>query len=180
MNVLVAYATSFGSTRRIAEEIASRLAGHRIEAEAVPVDAITTLDGYDAVVVGSAVHDMAWLPAAQSFVREHETDLANRLVWLFSVSSVGDSSSFFGDRVAGIMRHMRNEPKTIATIRSRVRPRGHRNFAGAVERSHWNLAGHLFLRVFGGTYGDHLDHDDVRRWADGIAAELDAPEGASS
>lgn len=172
MKVLVTYASAHGSTRQIAEEIARRLAQDGLDADARSIDEVATLDPYDAVIIGSAVHNMAWLPPAASFVHRHAAILADRPVWLFSVSSVGDTTSFFGPRVARLMRRLRREPKTIAGLRSLVHPRNHHNFAGMVERSHWDLAGHLFLKSFGGSYGDHRDHTDIVAWADTIATEL--------
>ncbi|MGZ6908746.1 MAG: flavodoxin domain-containing protein [Acidimicrobiia bacterium] len=176
MRVLVGYATVHGSTRRIAEEISNRLMSGGLETDLLAVDAISSIDKYDALVVGSAVHNMAWLPDATTFVQSRAADLAARPVWLFSVSSVGATSSFFGPRVARLMRRMRKEPKNVAGFRRLIQPRDHRAFAGAVERSHWNLAGHLFLMAFGGRYGDHRDSPDIDAWADSIAHQLLAAE----
>lgn len=75
---------------------------------------------------------------------------------------------------------MRNEPKGIAGLRAAIRARDHRTFAGAVERSHWSLSGHLFLTAFGGRYGDHRDWPDIDAWADGIARQLVRAEDAST
>jgi menaquinone-dependent protoporphyrinogen oxidase len=76
---------------------------------------------------------------------------------------------------------MHHEPREIAGIRRAIRTRDHRNFAGAVARSHRNLAGHLFLRAFGGSYGEHTDWQDVDTWADGIASQLvGGPEADSA
>lgn len=173
MKVLVAAASAHGSTEQIASEIAARLADDGLDVEVIALDGTTgPPPDADAAVVGSAVHDMAWLPAATRFVEVNAAVLARRPVWLFSVSSVGDTTSFFGPRVARLMRRMRNEPKTIGRLRTLIGPRAHRNFAGAVARSDWNLVGDLFLTIFGGRYGDHRDHDDITAWADGIAAQL--------
>jgi menaquinone-dependent protoporphyrinogen oxidase len=172
MKVVVGYASVHGSTKGVAEEVANRLTGAGIDVTAKPIEELGAIHGYDAVVLGSAVHNMAWLPEAAAYVRAHGTELAARPVWLFSVSSVGDTTSFFGPRVGWLMRRMRTEPKEIAGFRLAIRPRGHRNFAGAVERSHWDLRGHLFLKVFGGSYGDHRDWRDIDDWADDVARQL--------
>jgi menaquinone-dependent protoporphyrinogen oxidase len=145
-----------------------------------PVDEIDAIKKYDAVVLGSAIHNMAWLPRAAAFMRDNAADLGDRPVWLFSVSSVGETSSFFGPRVTGIMRRMRREPKDIAGFRQILDLRDHRTFAGAVERTHWNLAGHLFLKAFGGSYGDHRDWSDIDTWADRIAEQLQAAQHTTS
>jgi menaquinone-dependent protoporphyrinogen oxidase len=172
MTVLVVYASAYGSTKGIAKHIGEQLAraGHATEVQ--PVDEVVALDGFDAIVLGSAIHNMAWLPPASEFARAHAAELANRPTWLFSVSSVGETTSFFGPRASRLMRRMRKD-KHVAPVRDAARPRGHRDFAGAIERTHWGLSGRLFLRVLGGSYGDHRDWDDVDAWADEIARELD-------
>ena len=62
--VLVSYATAVGSTAGIAERIADvlRTAGRDVVCR--PADPDLDLAGFDALVMGSAVHDMAWLPSA--------------------------------------------------------------------------------------------------------------------
>ena len=70
------------------------------------------------------------------------------------------------------MRRMRSEPRDITRFRQAIQPRGHRTFCGAIERAHWNLAGHLFLKAFGGSYGDHRDWRDIDNWAEMIARQL--------
>jgi len=178
MKVLVGYASAHGSTKGIAQEIGDRLTDAGFPTDVCPVDEIDAIGTYDAVVLGSAIHNMAWLPEATAFVQRHTADLAVRPIWLFSVSSVGDTSSFFGRRVARLMRRMRSEPRDIARLRRAIGPRGHRTFSGAIERAHWNLAGHLFLKAFGGSYGDHRDWPDIGAWAEAIARELRAPNAA--
>lgn len=179
MSVLVGYASAYGSTKGIAKEIGDRLTKAGLKADVRPIDEIEAIETYEAVVLGSAIHNMAWLPQAAAFVRSHTADLATRPVWLFSVSSVGDTSSFLGPRVARLFRRMRKEPKEIAALRQAIGPREHRNFAGAIERTHWNLAGHLFLKAFGGSYGDHRDWQDIDAWADGIARQLRVAQEAA-
>jgi len=173
MHVLVAHASAHGSTEGIASAIADRLrtAGHVVDL--CPIDEVGSLTGTEAVVLGSAIHSGAWLPPAADFVEAHTAELSRLAVWLFSVSSVGDTSSVFGRRVTARMRRMRSEPAQITQWRPRLSVRGHRNFAGVVEQSHWGLTGTLFVRALGGSFGDHRDWDDVVLWADEIGAALD-------
>jgi menaquinone-dependent protoporphyrinogen oxidase len=133
---------------------------------------IGSLEPYDAVVLGSAIHNQAWLPEAAAFVKAHAGDLARRSAWLFSVCSVGETSSFLGPRTTRFVQRRRKDTKELAGFRQAIHPRDHRNFAGAIQRSHWNVLGDLFLRAFGGTYGDHRDWRDIDAWADGIARQL--------
>jgi menaquinone-dependent protoporphyrinogen oxidase len=172
MNVLVAYASAYGSTKGIAIALAEVLRDEGLVVDLRPMDEVSSLAEFGAVVLGSAIHGGTWLPPAAAFIEEHADELAQRPVWLFSVSSVGDTSSVFGRRVADAMRRMRSEPAQITKWRTQWSMRGHRNFAGVVERSHWGLVGTVFIRALGGTYGDHRDWRDIRRWAGEIASAL--------
>ncbi|HEX7604905.1 MAG TPA: flavodoxin domain-containing protein [Polyangiaceae bacterium] len=180
-SILVAYATAHGSTEGIATAIAGRLltAGHTVDIRAV--DTVEYLDHYDAVVLGSAVHNTAWLAPATAFVARHADELKRRPLWLFSVCSLGETSSFFGPRASRLLRRARGarESKEMTAYRRDLHPRDHRNFAGAVARGHWSRMGDLFLRAFGGTFGDHRDWSDIHAWADGIAREVSLAPRAS-
>ena len=178
MRVLVGYASAHNSTKGIASEIRDRLMNAGLGADVRSIDEIDTLEPYDAVVLGSAIHNQAWLPQAAAFAKAHADDLARRPVWLFSVSSVGETSSFLGPRTTSFIRRRRRDTKELADFRRAIRPRDHRHFAGAIERTHWSILGDLFLRAFGGTYGDHRDWRDIDAWADGIARQLQATDEA--
>lgn len=82
--VLVAYATKLGSTREIAEAIAQVLrdGGHR--AAAVACREVTSLDDWDAVVLGSALYAAFWQRDARRFVERFHAELKTRPLWLFS------------------------------------------------------------------------------------------------
>ena len=86
MKVLVGYASAHGSTEGIAKEIGERLTLTGVQAEVRPIDEIEEIDTFDAVVLGSAIHNMTWLPQATALVQRRAADLAVRPVWLFSVS----------------------------------------------------------------------------------------------
>ena len=178
MRVLVGFASAHGSTEGIAREITDRLVEAGLPADVHSIDEIDSLGQYDAVVLGSAIHNTAWLPDATAFVRKHAADLACRPVWLFSVSSVGDTTSFLGPRATRFIQRRRKDTKELSGFRQAIRPRDHRHFAGAIERSHWNVVGHLFLKACDGSYGDHRDWRDIDAWADGISRQLHATDHA--
>ena len=71
MKVLVASASKYGSTRGIAERIAEHLQAAGQPAQARPVQGIHDLEGYGAVVVGSAVFAGHWMAEATEFVRSN-------------------------------------------------------------------------------------------------------------
>ena len=70
MKALVTAASRHGATLEIACAIAAALEAKQIEAPVLRVDDVTTLAGYDAVVLGSAVYMGHWLEGAKDFIDE--------------------------------------------------------------------------------------------------------------
>jgi hypothetical protein len=66
------------------------LGEHGLEATVLPPEQVEGVDGYAAVVLGSAVYAGHWLKPARELVERHAGDLADRPVWLFSSGPVGD------------------------------------------------------------------------------------------
>ena len=90
MRVLVTAATKYGATTEIAQAIAETLGEHGLEATILPPEQVEGVDGYDAVVLGSAVYAGHWLEPARELVERHAAALAGLPVWLFSSGPVGD------------------------------------------------------------------------------------------
>ncbi|MGH4032066.1 flavodoxin domain-containing protein [Actinomycetota bacterium Odt1-20B] len=166
MAVLVSYASDHGSTRDVAERIASRLdvRGHRTEV--LPAHEIRSSLDCTAAVVGSAVHHGAWLPDASAFVRRHHDDLAALPVWMFSVGMVA--------ALRGPLRRIaeRAEQPDIVRLVESIGPRGYRRFSGVIRPSHLGRLGGMLFRVAGGRYGDYRDWGAIDAWADDIADAL--------
>lgn len=176
MDVLVAYATAHGSTEGIAERIAASLRAIGTQVTLAKLVDIDDIGRFDAAIVGSAVHSGKWLPEAELFVEQHASALAARPTWLFSVCSVGESNSFFSERVGRYMAKRRKDSEALSRWRALIGADHHRYFSGVVQRGDWSGLGTLFLRVMGGTYGDHRDWSDIEAWADSIGRELGQPD----
>ncbi|MEU9048200.1 MULTISPECIES: flavodoxin domain-containing protein [unclassified Kitasatospora] len=174
MKVFVGYATAHGSTRGVAERIAAVLErnGHQVVLGSLPRP--TGPRGFDAAVLGSAVHDGKWLPEAVESLRHDAADLARCRVWLYSVSLVGERTSAFRPGVARRLLSLkaRRGAELPAELRAVLQPVGRHDFAGAVSPQHWPIIGRLVFRVMGGRYGDHRDWAEIDDWADGIARTL--------
>src|SRR4051812_35447299 len=100
MTVLVAYASALGSTREIAQHVAARMAVALGEVECQSVEEVESVDGYEAVVTGSAIHNQAWLPPALAFLTHYGPELAGRPVWAFSVGMSDGLPKLFRERGA--------------------------------------------------------------------------------
>jgi menaquinone-dependent protoporphyrinogen oxidase len=82
--VLVTYASKLGSNAEIADAIADvlRTEGHAVTAASVRD--VRSLDGIDAVVLGSALYAAHWQRDARRFVTRFRDELAARPLWLWS------------------------------------------------------------------------------------------------
>jgi menaquinone-dependent protoporphyrinogen oxidase len=159
--VLVAHATAAGSTAGIAERIAAVLsaAGCEVSCRAAAHD--LELSGYDAVVLGSAVHDMAWLPPAVGLLpRVAALDVP---VWCFSVGGVTPHGRLSRAVVAREADRLERQFPTAFV------PREHRVFGGVVQMAGIPLWGKLFYLATGGRAGDHRDWPAIDAWASTIA-----------
>jgi menaquinone-dependent protoporphyrinogen oxidase len=85
--ILLAYASSEGQTKKIAERISLDLQVLSVAVEVVPIaDAPINLDQYDAVLVGASIHVGKHPPEAVEFVQAHRARLAATPSAFFSVS----------------------------------------------------------------------------------------------
>lgn len=166
MRVLVVHASADGSTEEIAERIAARLQEWGHESTAAAARTVGSISAYDAVVIGSAIHNRQWLEDASMFVHSHRDALAERPLWVFSVG--------MPDALPRAFRKLaRTEESAILEHLDGLLTEGHRLFSGVVKPSQFPRASRIFLRMVGGRYGDFRDWTDINRWADRIAAGLD-------
>ncbi|WP_112273825.1 flavodoxin domain-containing protein [Lentzea terrae] len=166
MKVLVAYATAAGSTVGVAQRIAEVLRAHGHVVATSSVDQVTDAENYDAYVVGSAVHDQAWLPSGAAFLSRERRKFVDKPVWLFSVGLPG---SLHGPlrKWAGL-----EEPAILAHLREDVTPVEHRLFSGVVRAEMLGKFGALVFRAVGGRFGDFRDWQAIEQWAATIAGAL--------
>lgn len=83
--ILMTYATRTGSTPGVAEAIAKTLREHSIEVDVIPMQKVTDMNSYHAVVTGSAIQNRQWLPEAVQFMKTHQTSLNQKPFAMFSI-----------------------------------------------------------------------------------------------
>jgi menaquinone-dependent protoporphyrinogen oxidase len=168
MTVLVAYASAHGSTRDIAARIAAQLREGGFGVHLAPVEEVDDVQRHEAVVLGSAIHDQAWLAPAVAFVRRHAPALATRPLWLFSVGMPKALGRALQAAAA------REESTLLAALPAAIRPRAHRLFSGVVRAEDLPWPGRIFFRALGGRYGDFRHWAEIDAWAGSIGREVAA------
>jgi menaquinone-dependent protoporphyrinogen oxidase len=137
MKVLITAATKHGATAEIA-----------------------TIDGYDAVVLGSAVYAGHWLAPAKELVDRTGGALADRPVWLFSSGPVGDPPK------------PEEDPVDIAEILAATKAREHRVFAGKLDKRQLGFGERAIVVGLRVPEGDFRDWAEIKGWASQIAHSL--------
>jgi menaquinone-dependent protoporphyrinogen oxidase len=162
MKVLVSAASRHGASFEIAEAISAALVGAGFQTAVLPPDAVTSLEGYDAVVLGSSVYVGHWMDSAVNLVERFAGEIATRPVWLFSSGPVGHEPK--PDDV----------PVDVAELVKATGAREHRVFAGHVDRSLLGLGEKVLLTAVRAPEGDFRSWDDIRAWAAEIVTALKA------
>jgi len=167
---LVAYESGYGTTAEIAERIGTTIeaTGHIVDVRHVA--AVTDVDDYDLVVVGSAIRYDRWMSGATEFVRTHRVELSARNVGFFftclALSKPGARSTRSADQYEAKMRAVAPELDPLAFGR----------FAGAVDPSRMNpllrAAVRAFLAIRGARPGDFRDWTAIDAWATRLAATI--------
>jgi menaquinone-dependent protoporphyrinogen oxidase len=160
MRVLVTAASKYGATGEIAQAIGEVLREHGLDSTVGPSDDATSVDGYDAVVLGSAVYAGRWLKPARGLVERSRDALAARPVWLFSSGPVGDPPK------------PEEDPVDVAEIVAATGARDHRVFAGKLVRKQLGFGDKAIAVALRVPDGDFRDWTEIRRWAAGIADAL--------
>jgi menaquinone-dependent protoporphyrinogen oxidase len=158
--VLVAYATKHGSTREVAEVVASTLAEHGLEAEALPAASVHELDRYDGVVLGGALYMGRWHRDARRFLARHSAALASRPLAVFALGP--------GTLEEQAVASSRRQLERALAARRELEPVAVAIFGGVIDPA---LLRFPFSRM---PAADARDWAAIRAFADAFAATLEA------
>jgi menaquinone-dependent protoporphyrinogen oxidase len=161
VKVLVTAASRHGATQEIAEAIGRTLSDRGVAASVVPISDVTNLDGYDAVVVGSAVYMGQWLESARTFAERYSVPLSSRPTWLFSSGPIGDPP-----------RPKESEAVDVDEIVSNTQAKEHHLFAGKLDKSKLGFGERAVMLAFRAVEGDYRDWSEIEAWAGSIGEEL--------
>jgi len=160
LRALVVYASRHQGTAEVADVIATEISGRAIDVTVASVDDVGSLDGYDGVILGSAIYMGRWQRSALDFVDRFVEELKARPVWLFSSGPIGDPPVPEG------------EPQDMLEVEARIGAIEHHVFAGRIEKDGLSRKERVIVRGLRVPEGDFRDWDDIRNWAVRIGAHL--------
>ena len=157
MKVLVTAASRHGTTAEIAEAIAGTLREDGLEVDVVEPDEVASVDGYGAVVIGSAVYAGHWMGSAKELVERHGDAWRDRSVFLFSSGPLGDPPKPV------------EEPIDVAALDAATGAVDHRIFAGRLVPEDLSLPERFIVKLVHAPAGDFRPWEDITDWAHEIA-----------
>ncbi len=164
MKILVAYATKAGSTAEVAAEIGRVIESKGgCQVDVRPVGKLNGVDGYDAVVIGSAIRAGKWLPEATKFVEKHRDALGRVPVALFTVCLTLSEDT---------EENRRTVAAYLDPVREVVQPVEMGLFAGVMDYSKLPFILRLMMKAMKSPQGDFRDWEAIRAWADNICPLL--------
>ena len=156
--VLVAYASKHGATAEIATAVADEIGRHGVEVDCLPADVVTGVEGYDAVVIGSAVYMKRWQRSARKLLKHHSNELAERPLWIFSSGPVGEDAD-----------GRWSEPPGIVDLAEHLGVRAHVVFGGALPDEPTSFMQKVIMEGTPEDKRDLRNFPAIREWAAEIA-----------
>ena len=168
-NVLVAYASKYGSTAEIARRISRILKeeGHQVQLR--NASEVGQVAEFDAVVLGSAVYAGQWRKPAVELMLSSESSLSNIPVWFFSSGPTGEG------KPAELMNGW-EFPDSLEQAARRIEPRSIEFFHGVLDPEQLSLPEKLIVKGLGAPLGDFRNWEKIEAWANSIAKFLSKKE----
>lgn len=161
--ILVAYASKAGSTAEVAGAIGKRLAAAGLAVDVRRARNVRSVDGYAAVIVGSAIRAGQWLSEASGFVKTQKEALAARKTAYFTLCmTLRQDTPEHREKVAAYLKPVREilEPDRIEF------------FAGKMDYRKLALAPRLISKGMKVPEGDFRNWDAIGAWADAVCKEM--------
>ncbi|NDJ52163.1 MAG: flavodoxin [Chloroflexi bacterium] len=163
-SVLVAFATTHGSTQQAAEFVATILREHHLNVDVQAAADIKTLDSYDAVVLGAPIYVGSLHGEAKKFLRQKQSELESRPVALFVLGPVQDVPEEMDGAKEQLAKNLEKFP-WLSPVSIEV-------FIGAIPKENLRFPYNLLPALRELTTGDQRDWDAMRAWADQLPTLL--------
>lgn len=163
--ILVTYASKHGATEELAVRIGDVISNHGHEVDVLNVENVGDISGYQSIILGSAVYIGQWRKSAANFLKENESTLTDKKVWLFSTGPTGE-----GDPV-DLMKGWKF-PEGLQTIVDKIEPEDIKVFHGVLDETKLNMLEKMTVKMVKAPFGDFRDWNKVEEWAKSISNNL--------
>ena len=157
MRALVCVASKYGATREIADAIGRTLSESGADVTVLDAGDVDGIDGYDTIVIGSAVYAGHWLAPARELIERHPAAFADKRVWLFSSGPIGEPP---------VPKEHAVDVEDLVAATGAIE---HRLFAGKLDKHRLSFAERAIVFALRVAEGDFRDWGEIGAWAEGIA-----------
>ncbi len=163
-NILVCYATRYGSTEEIAGIIRDRLEDLGCKVRLCNFNEGIDLSGTDIIFAGSPLHLGKWLPEAKEFFQFHSHELKKMPVFVFTS----------GITLADPTEHNLLKAKfAVDDISIYAMPAATGFFAGRLSRNILSETDMQLVKIAGITDGDYIKAEEIKKWVTECCKKLE-------
>jgi menaquinone-dependent protoporphyrinogen oxidase len=167
-SILVAYATRYGSTQEVAEQVAATLRESGLTVDLQPARQVQTLEGVRAVVLGAPLYIGNLLKDARQFLARHQEALVARPVALFALGPTKEDEDW---------QPVRDQLDQVLQKVPWFKPVAVELFGGKYDPAKLRFPVSLLARLPGSPLyqappSDVRDWEAIRAWAKSLAAKL--------
>jgi menaquinone-dependent protoporphyrinogen oxidase len=155
-NILIAYASIQGSTAGVADAIAEELRAGGATVTVEKIKHVKSLEGYDGVIVGSAIRAGNWLSGAKKFVAQHQAELSKQPLAYFTVCLTLEQDTEENRKIVAAY---------LDPIRQIVEPASVGLFAGAMDYAKLSWPVRQIIKSMKSPQGDFRNWDAIKTWA---------------
>ena len=162
--ILIAYATRAGSTAEIGAALGENLYALGFEVDVTPVKANPSLEGYDAVILGSAIRMANWLPEAVDFIKTNQSELSALPLAFFTahLMNTGEDEASRASRLA-----------YLDTVRGLIsHPVEEVYFAGKMDYAKLSFLDRTISKMIKSEEADRRDWEQIRNWVPQMVPEI--------
>jgi menaquinone-dependent protoporphyrinogen oxidase len=162
--ILVAYSSRTGSTAEVADAIGKKLAQGGTTVDVMSVKDVRSLNGYRAVVLGSAIRADKILPEISSFVKANKNELQKVPVAYFIVCMTLREDT---------PEKRKKADAYLDPLRAEIKPVDAGLFAGKMDYSKLSFIEKLIIKnIVKVTEGDFRNWPEINGWAETLRPKL--------
>lgn len=162
--ILVAYATRYGSTQGVAEQIATTLREQGLEVDLMRLHEVKSLADYSAVVMGAPLYMFRWHKDALHFLSRNRDALLKMPVAIFALGPWHDEEKDWQEVRGQLDKELKRFPW--------LQPQAIEIFGGKFDPEALTFPHNLIPALKNMPACDIRDWDKIRAWAIGLAEQF--------